>query len=72
MFLQRLERLVPEDEIRTQDEQECIKDAKTVSRALTDKASEIQVITPYKTIKRGEPPIRPEPILRFVEYRSST
>ena len=38
-----------------------IKDAKTVSQALTEKTSEMQAVTPYKTIKRGEPPIRPEP-----------
>ena len=33
----------------------------TLSQALTQKASDMQVVTPYKTIKRGEPPIRPEP-----------
>ncbi len=38
-----------------------IQDPKTLSQALTQKASDMQVVTPYKTIKRGEPPIRPEP-----------
>ena len=39
MFLQRLERLVPLYQAHIQDEQEHIKDAKTVSQALTHKAS---------------------------------
>ncbi|KAJ3584138.1 hypothetical protein NHX12_014634, partial [Muraenolepis orangiensis] len=33
----------------------------TVARALTEKVSEMQAVTPYRTIKRGEPPIRPKP-----------
>ena len=45
-----------------QDEHARIKDAKTVSRTLTEKASEMQEVTPYRIMKRGEPPIRPEPI----------
>jgi hypothetical protein len=61
MFLQRQERIIRDNDGNTQEEQACTKDAKTVSRALTAKASEMQVITPYRTIKRGEPPIRPEP-----------
>ncbi|KAJ3602020.1 hypothetical protein NHX12_029780 [Muraenolepis orangiensis] len=44
-----------------QDEHARINDAKTVSRALTEKVSEMQAVTPYRTIKRGEPPIRPKP-----------
>ena len=32
-----------------------------VSQVLTEKVSEMQTVTPYKTIKRGEPPIRPKP-----------
>ena len=42
--------------------------AKTVSQALTDKASEMQVVMPYKTIKHGEPPICPVP----TAYSSNT
>lgn len=37
------------------------KDAKIMSPALSEKVSEMQAVTPYKTTKRGEPPIRPEP-----------
>ena len=58
MFLQRLERRstgVQEYEVNTPV---CIKD---VSQALTWKASEMQTVVPYRTIKRGEPPIRPKP-----------
>lgn len=61
MFLQRVKRLVPENDAHTQDDEERIKDAKVLSQVLTEKASEMQVVMPYKTIKRGEPPIRPEP-----------
>ena len=61
MFLQRLERLVQEYEANIQDEQARIKDAKAVSQALTEKASEMQTVTPYRTIQRGEPPTRPMP-----------
>ena len=32
-----------------------------LSQALTEKVSEMQVVTPYRTIKRGKPPIRPKP-----------
>jgi hypothetical protein len=60
MFLHRLECLAPENEAHIQDEQERIKDSKIVSQALTEKASEM-VVMPYRTIKRGEPPIRPKP-----------
>ncbi len=38
-----------------------------VSQALTEKAFEMQAVMPYRTIKHGEPPIRPEPI----KYRAS-
>ncbi|KAL8590504.1 hypothetical protein ACOMHN_010940 [Nucella lapillus] len=61
MFLQRDERLVQAHEADIGEEHARIKDAKTVSQALTEKASEMQAVTPYKTIQRGEPPIRTEP-----------
>lgn len=61
MFLQRLERQVQVHETNVQELHSRLKDAKTMSLALTKKVSEMQAITPYKTIKRGEPPIRPEP-----------
>ncbi|KAL8575003.1 hypothetical protein ACOMHN_064534 [Nucella lapillus] len=61
MFLQREERLVQAHEADIGEEHARIKDAKTVSQALTEKASEMQAVTPYKTIQRGEPPIRTEP-----------
>ncbi|KAL8608986.1 hypothetical protein ACOMHN_050453 [Nucella lapillus] len=61
MFLQREERLVQAHEADIGEEHARIKDAKTVSHALTEKASEMQAVTPYKTIQRGEPPIRTEP-----------
>ena len=61
MFLQRLERLVQEYETNIQDEHVRIKDAKTVSQALTEKTSEMQAVTPSRTIQRGEPPTRPMP-----------
>ncbi len=65
MFLQHLNSQstgIQECEANVQGEQVRIKDAKTVSQALTEKTSDMQAVTPYKTIKRGEPPIRPEPI----------
>ena len=62
MFLQRLERLGQEEhEGNIRHEQARIKDAKTVSQALTEKTAEMQVVTPYRTIKRGQPFIRTEP-----------
>ena len=45
MFLQRLERLVQEYEANIQDEHARIKDAKTMSQALTEKASEMKAVT---------------------------
>ncbi len=51
-----------------QDEHACIKDTKDVSQALTKKVSEMQAVLPYRTFKRGEPPIRPEPTI----FSSST
>ena len=39
-----------------------------LSRVLTEKASEMQEVTPYRTMKRGEPPIHPEPVM----FSSST
>ena len=53
---------VQEHEVNIQDEHARVKDAKTVSRALTEKASEMQEVTPYRTMKCGEPPIRPKPV----------
>ena len=38
-----------------------IQDAKFVSQLLSEKASEMQTVIPYKTTKRGEPPIHSEP-----------
>ena len=38
-----------------------IQDAKFVSQLLSEKGSEKQTVIPYKTTKRGEPPIRSEP-----------
>lgn len=37
------------------------RDPKIVSLALNQKVSEMQKVRPYKTIKRGEPPIRDKP-----------
>ena len=51
-----------------QDEHARVKDVKTVSRVLTEKASEMQEVTPYGIMNRGEPHIRPEPIM----FSSST
>ena len=61
MFLKRLARPVHDYEANVQDEHARIKDAKTVSQALTEKASEVQAFTPYRTIQRGEPPTRHMP-----------
>ena len=61
MFLQCLERLVKEYEANIQDDHTRIKEAKAVSQALTEKASEMQAVKPYRTIQRGEPPTRPVP-----------
>lgn len=68
MFLQHLDRLVLENEPNINDEQARVKDTKALSHALTEKASDMQAVTPYRTIKRGEPPIRPEPAV----FSSST
>ena len=61
MFLQCLEHQVLEYEVNVQELHSRIKDVKTMSLALSEKVSEMQAVTPYKTTKRGEPPIRPEP-----------
>ena len=61
MFLQHLEHQVLEYEVNVQELHSRIKDVKTMSLALSEKVSEMQAVTPYKTTKRGEPPIRPEP-----------
>jgi len=61
MFLQRLERLVPNYNANIQFEQVCNQDAKTLSQALTERASDMQFVTPYRTIQSGEPPIRHQP-----------
>ena len=58
MFLQRLEL---ENEVIIQDEPAQNKGAKTLSEELTEKASQIQFVELYSTIKRGEPPVRPKP-----------
>ncbi|CAB1416359.1 unnamed protein product [Pleuronectes platessa] len=67
MFLQRKEHLV-ESQASSEDEHRQINNAKTLSQAMTEKASEIQTVTPYKTTNRGEPPVRPKP----TSYSSST
>ena len=51
MFLQRVERLVPEYEANIHDEKGASKIPR-LSHALTEKASEMQVVTPSRTIKR--------------------
>ncbi len=61
MFLQRLEQQVLEYEGNVQELHSRIKDVKMLSLALSEKVSKMQAVTPYKTTKRGEPPIRPEP-----------
>ena len=53
---------VQENEVNIQDEHVCVTDAKTVSQVLTEKASEMQEVTPYRIMKRGEHPICPEPV----------
>ena len=62
MFLQRLD-LLAQKEKNIQDAHERTKDAKTVSQALTEKASEMQAVKPYKTIKRGYLPSALSPLL---------
>ena len=60
MFLQCLERR----STGVQDihgEYARVKDAKAVSHALTEKVRDMQTVEPYRTIKHGEPPIRPKP-----------
>lgn len=47
---------VPQD-----NEVERPRNPKVVSQALNQKVSEMQKVIPYKTIKRGEPPIRDKP-----------
>ena len=69
MFLQRLERLVQEYEANIQDEHARVKDAKTVSQVLTEKVSEMQAVTPYRTIQRGESPTYARYVL--LKYRAS-
>ena len=61
MFLLRLERLVQDYEANVQDEHARTKDAKMVLQALTEKASEMQAVTPHRTNQRGEPPTRSMP-----------
>ena len=73
MFLQHLEHRstgVRNYKANHQDEHVTIKDPKIVSQTLTEKASEMQAVTPYRTIKRGEPHIRPENIVPFKSYVS--
>ena len=67
MFLQRQEHLV-EYEASNDDELRQSTNAKTLSEDLTQRASDMQAVTPYKTINRGEPPIGPKP----TSFSSST
>ena len=60
MFLQRLDQQLLECRSNVWELRSCSKDAKKTSLALGE-VSEMQAVTPYKTIKRGEPPVRPEP-----------
>ncbi len=53
MFLQRLEQQVLEYEGNIQELHSRIKDVKMLSLALSEKVSEMQAVTPYKTTKRG-------------------
>ncbi len=69
MFLHRLERLVQEYEANIQDDHMRVKEAKAVSQALTEKASEMPAVTPYRTIRRDEPPTLCP--LRSPQYRAS-
>lgn len=59
MFLQRIEYLAQKEDASTEDKR--INDTKNVSLALTVKAAEMQTFMPYRTIKIGEPVIRPKP-----------
>ena len=61
MFLQCLEQQLLEYNANVQELHSRTKDVKTMSLALSEKVSEMQAVTPYKTTKRGEPPICPEP-----------
>ena len=65
MFLHRLENRVHNEDVTNtpgdENANSCMKNAKTVSQVLTEKVSELQTVKPYKTIQRGEPPIRQEP-----------
>ena len=64
MFLQHLEHQstgVRNYKANLLDEHVTIKDPKIVSQTLTEKESEMQAVTPYRTIKRGEPAIRLKP-----------
>ena len=71
MILQRLERFVQEYEANVQDEHARTKDAKMVSQALTEKASEMHAVTPHRTIQRGEPPTRSMPTSPQVQSLSA-
>ena len=61
MFLQRLEQQLLEYNANVQELHSRTKDVKTMSLALSEKVSEMQPMTPYKSTKHGEPRIRPEP-----------
>lgn len=61
VFLQRLERLVQNEDASAEDEHECINDTKNGSLALTERAIEMQTVVPYRANKIGEPAIRPTP-----------
>ena len=64
MFLQRLKYCnsrSQEIEASLDDVPMRIQDAEFVSQLLSEKASEMQTVIPYKTTKRGEPPIHSEP-----------
>ena len=59
MFLQKENRLARNDRREANDNEPMV-GRRDMSRTLTERASEMQVVTPYRTIQRGEPPIRTE------------
>ena len=61
MFLQQAKGLARVYDQNIENQHEYIRDAKNVSQKLSEKASEMQGVTPYRTIQHGEPPICPMP-----------
>jgi len=64
MFLQHLKHCnswLQEIEASLDDVPMHIQDVKFMSQLLSERASEMWTVIPYKTTKHGEPPIHPEP-----------